>query len=145
MGKKRVAKKETSQVDEALKTRALGKASKKKIENGFLYVNSSYNNTILSLTDEKGNVAFWASAGSLGFKGTKKGTPFAAAKAAELVADKAKLIGLKNIDIVLKGIGAGRESAIRAFINRAEINVGGIKDVTPIPHGGVKPPKPRRV
>ncbi|OGZ31843.1 MAG: 30S ribosomal protein S11 [Candidatus Niyogibacteria bacterium RIFCSPLOWO2_12_FULL_41_13] len=115
------------------------------MEDGFLYVNSSYNNTILSLTDEKGNVAFWASAGSLGFKGTKKGTPFAASKAAELVADKTKLIGIKNIDIVLKGIGAGRESAIRAFINRAEINVKSIKDVTPIPHGGVKAPKPRRV
>ena len=145
MGKKRVARKAPSQADEALRTRALGKIPKKKIESGVLYINSSYNNTILTLTDAKGNVVLWASAGSLGFKGTKKGTPFAASKAAELVAEKIKLIGLKNVEIIIKGIGAGRESAIRTFLNRAEADVKSIKDATPIPHGGVKPPKPRRV
>lgn len=145
MGKKRVARKAVSQADEALRTRALGRLPKKKLESGILHIQSTYNNTLLSLTDEKGNVAFWTSSGSIGFKGTKRGTPYAASKAAELIADKVKMIGLKNIEIRINGIGAGRESALRTFINRAEPDVKSIKDLTPIPHGGVKPKKPRRV
>lgn len=144
MGKKRIAKK-GGEADDALRTRALDKLPRKKIESGILYINSTYNNTILTLTDEKGNTIIWSSAGSIGFKGTRKGTPFAASKAASLLAEKSKLIGLKNVQIVIKGIGAGRESAVRSFLNESGAELKAIKDATPIPHGGVKPPKPRRV
>ena len=99
---------------------------------------------MLTLTDEKGNAVAWASAGSLGFKGSRKGTPYAASKVAELIAEKAKMIGLKSIDINVKGVGAGRESAVRSFL-ASEIALGTIRDVTPVAHNGPKPPKPRRV
>ncbi len=131
-------------MDQNLASRSMGRLPKKKITSGILYIQSTYNNTILSLTDEKGNVVISSSAGALGFKGAKKGTPFAASKVAELVAEKAKLVGLKDVGAMIKGVGAGRESAIRSFAAKG-IDFTFIRDVTPLPHNGPKPPKPRRV
>lgn len=146
MGKKRIVKKTGTggTMDREAKTRALSKVSKKRVEKAILSVKSTYNNTLVSLTDTKGNVIYWSSSGSLGFKGAKKGTPFAAAKAGELIGEKAKIIGVKEIDAIVNGVGAGRESAIRAFISKG-VKLNSIKDVTPIPHNGPKPPKTRRV
>jgi len=144
MGKKRVIKKTTGGVDHELRARSAGRLPKKKIEKGVLNIQATYNNTMLTLCDEKGNAVIWASAGSLGFKGARKGTPYAASKVAELVAEKAKMVGLKNISINVKGVGAGRESAVRSFLSQ-DIVLDTIRDVTPAPHNGPKPPKPRRV
>lgn len=144
MGKKRIIKKEGTTVDQELKARSLSKVPRKKVTNGILYVQSTFNNTLMNLTDFQGNSIMWSSSGSLGFKGAKKGTPFAASKVAELLAEKAKNIGLKEIDVVVKGVGAGRESAIRTFAAK-EIGITSIKDKTPIPHNGPKSKKPRRV
>lgn len=144
MGKKRIVKKTTSGVNQELRARALNRMLKKKVEKGVLSIQSTYNNTMLTLSDEKGNVLTWASAGSIGFKGARKGTPYAASKVAELMAEKAKLAGLKSISINVKGIGAGRESAVRSFLAK-DITLDTIRDVTPIPHNGPKPRKPRRV
>ncbi len=99
---------------------------------------------MLSLADEKGNIITWATAGSIGFKGARKGTPYAASKVAELIAEKARMVGLKSVSISVKGIGAGRESAVRSFLSN-EFVLDTIRDVTPVPHNGPKPPKPRRV
>lgn len=144
MGKKRIIKKEGGTVDQGLKARSLSRIPKKKISYGVLHIQSTYNNTMISLMDQKGDTVAWSSSGSLGFKGAKKGTPFAAAKVAELLADKAIAIGMKDADVVVNGVGSGRESAIRAFSNKG-ININIIRDVTPVPHNGPKPPKPRRV
>lgn len=145
MGKKRIIKKEDAPAGEQKpKPLAPVSAAKKKVTSGTLYVQSTYNNTLINLTDKNGNSLFWSTSGSLGFKGAKKGTPFAAAKVAELLADKANTIGIKDVDVVVKGVGAGRESAIRAFSAKG-IEISLIRDVTPIPHNGPKPPKPRRV
>lgn len=144
MGKKRIIKKGGGTVDQGLKSRSLEKLPKKKIASGVIYVNSTYNNTLVNLTDHDGNVIAWSTSGALGFKGAKKGTPYAASKVAELIAEKGQLIGLQDVDIVIKGVGAGRESAIRTFAAKGfTINL--IRDETPIPHNGPKPPKPRRV
>ena len=99
---------------------------------------------MITLTDEKGDAVFSSSSGSLGFKGAKKGTPFAAGKVGDFLAEKAQVLGLKEVDIIVKGVGAGRESSIRAFTSRG-IGISSIKDTTPIPFNGPKPPKPRRV
>jgi small subunit ribosomal protein S11 len=123
---------------------AAAKASKKRIDAGILYVQSTYNNTLCLVTDMKGNAVAASSAGALGFKGAKKGTPFAAAKVGEVLADKVKLMGLKEVAVVIKGVGSGRESAVRSFITKG-INVTGLKDVTPVPHNGPKKPRPRHV
>ena len=144
MGKKRIVKKNSSGVDSALKARSLAKAVKKRIVDGTLYVESSYNNTRLSVSDKQGNVLAWASSGSLGFKGAKKGTPFAASKIGELIGEKAQQIGLKEVNVVVKGVGSGRESAIRAF-SAFGVEVVSILDKTPVPHNGPKPRKPRHV
>ncbi|MBU3668537.1 MAG: 30S ribosomal protein S11 [Candidatus Taylorbacteria bacterium] len=141
MGKKRIA---TTESNEAGAKKATTSSGKKKYDAGILCVQSTYNNTKLVLTDTKGNSLAWSSSGSLGFKGAKKGTPFAAAKVGEILADKAILMGMKEISVVVKGVGSGRESAIRSFITKG-ISVAGIKDQTPVPHNGPKPPKPRRV
>lgn len=118
---------------------------KKKIdENVNVYINSSFNNTIITITDKQGNVILWGSAGTSGFKGTKKGTPFAAQIASENIAKKASLLGAKYADVFVKGPGPGRETAVRA-IQSGGIIVKSIKDVTPIPHNGCRPPKRRRV
>ena len=119
-------------------------SSKKRIDTGVLYVQSTYNNTKLIVTDVKGNMVAWSSSGSLGFKGAKKGTPFAAAKVGETLAAKLQPMGLKEVSVVVKGVGSGRESAIRGFISKG-INLLTIKDKTPVPFNGPKPPRPRRV
>ena len=117
---------------------------RQKITEGRVYIFSSYNNTIISLADPKGNVLTWASAGAIGFKGAKKATPFAASKVAETVVDRAKKIGIEKVRVLVKGIGSGRESAIRSLASRG-LEIDSIKDITPIPHNGCRPPKVRRV
>ncbi len=144
MGKKRIVKKNSSGVDSALKARSLAKVIKKKIVEGTLFVESTYNNTRLSLADRSGNVLAWSSSGSLGFKGAKKGTPFAASKIGELIGEKAQQIGLKEVAVIVKGVGSGRESAIRGF-STFGVEIISIIDKTPVPHNGPKPRKPRHV
>ena len=119
-------------------------SSKKKMDSGILCIQSTYNNTKVILTDNKGNAMAWSSSGSLGFKGAKKGTPFAAAKVGELLADKAIAMGVKEVSAVVKGVGSGRESAIRAFISKG-ISISSVKDATGVPFNGPKAKKPRRV
>ncbi len=142
MGKKRIVKPTSADGEGASK--APVSSSKKRVETGILNVESTYNNTKLTLTDTKGNTLAWSSSGSLGFKGAKKGTPFAAAKVGELLAQKAATIGLKKVDVIVKGVGSGRESSIRGFLTKG-IVLGTIRDMTPVPHNGPKPKKPRRV
>jgi len=141
MGKKRVIAKGETEVGAGSASAA---SSKRRLERGVLHINSTYNNTGMLLTDEKGNAVMWLSAGALGFKGAKKGTPFAAGKVGETLADKAIAAGLKEISIVVKGVGAGRESSIRSFISKGVL-ISSIKDETPVPFNGPKPPKPRRI
>ncbi len=124
--------------------RSGAKKEKKHVSVGSAHIQATFNNTIISITDSNGNVITWASAGGLGFKGSRKGTPYAAQMAAESAGKKAIDMGMKQIDVFVKGPGAGRESAIRALqAVGLEINI--IKDVTPVPHNGCKPPKRRRV
>lgn len=144
MGKKRVIKKTGGEADKGLKSRSLSRVPKKKLDAGILHIEATYNNTKLLLTDKKGDSVMWSSSGSLGFKGAKKGTPFAAAKVGELLGEKASMIGVKDIDVVIKGVGGGRESALRGFITKG-IQVSSIKDTTPVPHNGPRPKKARRV
>jgi len=120
------------------------KTPKKKIVAGTLNVEATFNNTKVVLTDKEGNTLFWTSAGSLGFKGAKKGTPFAASKAGSIIGEKAKALGIKEVDVKVKGVGSGREPTIRAFM-AYDIEITGVKDMTPVPHNGPKPKKPRRV
>ncbi len=144
MGKRQVIKKEGQTVDKGLVSRALAHVGKKKHVSGTLFVQSTYNNTKILVTDKAGNAIIWSSSGALGFKGAKKGTPFAAAKVGELLAEKAAALGMKEVDVVVKGVGAGRESAIRGFSSKG-IEISQIRDVTPVPHNGPKPKKPRRI
>lgn len=120
------------------------KQVKKFVQNGVAHIQSTFNNTIVTITDQSGNVISWASAGMQGFKGSRKSTPFAAQLAAEDAAKKAMEHGMRTIDVYVKGPGAGRETALRA-LQGAGFNVKLIKDVTPIPHNGCRPPKRRRV
>ncbi|HKF91264.1 MAG TPA: 30S ribosomal protein S11 [Acidimicrobiia bacterium] len=117
---------------------------RKNIAYGTAHIKSSFNNTIISIADQEGNVIAWASAGNVGFKGSRKSTPFAAQLAAETAARRAMEHGVRKVDVVVKGPGSGRETAIRSIQNTG-IEVVGIKDVTPIPHNGCRPPKRRRV
>ena len=117
---------------------------RKNIAEGVVHIHSTFNNTIVTITDYQGNVISWASAGAMGFKGSRKGTPFAAQQAADSAAKKAMDHGLRTVQIFVRGPGAGRESALRA-LQSAGINISLIKDVTPIPHNGCRPPKRRRV
>ena len=126
-----------------------GKASRKKkerknIQNGVAHIQSTFNNTIITITDMNGNTIAWSSAGSQGFKGSRKSTPFAAQLAADDAAKKAQEHGVQNIEVYVKGPGSGREAALRA-LQAAGFNVTLIRDVTPIPHNGCRPPKRRRV
>jgi small subunit ribosomal protein S11 len=121
-----------------------GKKEKKHVAHGIAHVHASFNNTIVTITDLEGNVVSWSSAGTLGFKGSRKGTPFAAQQAATTAASSAREHGLRSIDIRVKGPGSGRESAIRA-LQAAGVEIKSIRDVTPIPHNGCRPPKRRRV
>ena len=120
------------------------KRERKHIESGIAHIKSSFNNTLVTLTDLQGNVLSWASAGNMGFKGSRKSTPFAAQMAAEAAAKAAMEHGLRQVEVYVKGPGAGREAAIRS-LQTAGIDVSSIKDVTPIPHNGCRPPKRRRV
>ena len=154
MGKKRIVKTAPTPASPDVTSGGLGvptsesvgkepKSSKRHVDSGILHVESTYNNTKLTLTDSKGNTLAWSSSGSLGFKGAKKGTPFAAAKVGETLALKAQTLGIKEVKVVVKGVGSGRESAIRGFISKG-INLTTIQDKTAVPHNGPKPPKPRR-
>lgn len=145
MGKKKIT--DAGAKEEVVKTTAETSAtkvsSKKRVETGILNVESTYNNTKLVLADQKGNVLAWSTSGALGFKGAKKGTPFAAAKIGEVIGEKAAGYGMKEVSVCVKGVGSGRESAIRGFISKG-INLLSITDTTPVPHNGPKPRKPRR-
>jgi small subunit ribosomal protein S11 len=120
------------------------KKVKKNVVDGIAHVHATFNNTIVTVTDRQGNALAWATAGGSGFRGSRKSTPFAAQVAAERVADMVKEMGMKNMDVCVKGPGPGRESAIRA-LNANGFNITSITDVTPIPHNGCRPPKRRRV
>ena len=133
---------ETKPVEGEVKVGA--KTPKKKITAGILCVDATFNNTKVLFSDKLGNVLFWSSSGSLGFKGAKKGTPFAASKVGDVIGNKASVLGVKEADVVVRGVGSGREPAIRAFMANG-IEITSIKDATPVPHNGPKPKKPRRV
>lgn len=147
MGKKRIVAKagdETLTIEKGVEVKVPKKSAKKQVIKGNVYINSTFNNTIVTVTDEKGNVITWASAGNLGFKGTKKSTPFAATLVGKAAAEKARRFGFTEANVYVRGVGPGREAAIRG-LNASGIDIKGIIDNTPSPHGGVKPPKPRRV
>ena len=142
MGKKRIVKPAVAGAEG--QSQAKAPTQKKRVDFGVLHVESTYNNTRLVLTDSRGDTLAWSSSGSLGFKGAKKGTPFAASKVGELLGDKAAQIGIKEIDVVISGVGSGRESSVRSFTSKG-ISINSIRDITPVPHNGPRPPKPRRV
>lgn len=120
------------------------RGEKKVVHSGIAHVQASFNNTLITITDVDGNVVSWVSAGAIGFKGSRKGTPFAATQAAMQAANAAKAFGMRTVEVRVKGPGAGRESAVRALAN-VGLDVKTIRDVTPIPHNGCRPPKRRRV
>lgn len=124
--------------------RAVARTPKKKLTNAVLAIEATFNNTKAVVSDTKGNILFWSSSGSLGFKGAKKGTPFAASKVGEILAEKAVTAGIKEVNVMVKGVGSGREPLIRAFVAPG-IELLSIKDKTPVPHNGPKAKKPRRV
>lgn len=144
MGKKRIIKKRGRGMDQGRKDRALAKATKRHIEKGTLHIEATFNNTKAVLTDEKGNVVISSSAGALGFSGARKSTPYAAGKVGELLGEKGTMIGLKEASVIIRGVGAGRESALRAFAGKG-IQIRSIKDATPVPHNGPRPRKARRI
>ena len=143
MGKKKVAEQKGTAEITATAPKSGGKKSHKVLD-GRVYINASYNNTVVSVTDKSGNLLAWATAGSLGFSGPKKATPFASSKVIAAISEKVKPMGLSTIDIIVKGVGGGRDSAIRSLINQG-FAVSSVKDVTPIPHNGPRPKKIRRV
>jgi small subunit ribosomal protein S11 len=151
MGKKKIIQKteeellqEKEKLEKAM-TKAAGVPSRKAATDiGKVYISVSFNNILITVTDKTGNVIAWASAGALGFSGPKKATPFAASKVVSAIAEKVKKTGLTHIDVIVKGVGSGRDSAIRSLANQG-FNILSIKDLTPIPHNGPRPPKTRRV
>lgn len=150
MGKKKVttqskeaALKENAAVDANIAKVSAGKKSK-RIPSGRVYINATYNNTVITVTDDKGNVITWASAGSLGFSGPKKATPFASSKVVAAITEKIQSTGPQDVSVIVKGIGSGRDSAIRSLINHG-FNLLSITDATPVPHNGPRPVKVRRV
>ncbi len=142
MGKKRIIKKGGG--DNSASSRALSRIPKKKVAAGTLNILATFNNTILTLCDSKGNTLIAASSGALGFKGSRKSTPFAAAKVGEIIGDKATQMGMKDAHVIIRGIGAGRESALRGFSGKG-IAITKIADETPVPHNGPRPPRARRI
>ncbi len=132
------------QVTEVEEKKVSLKAPKKKVVSGVLHIDATFNNTKVLFSDKVGNTLFWSSAGSLGFRGAKKGTPFAASKVGDVIGGKASMLGVKDADVVVLGVGSGREPAIRAFMAHG-IEITAIKDATPVPHNGPKAKKPRRV
>lgn len=150
MGKKKVIQKSETEIikeSEAVagaitKTKVSG--ARTKHEKGFIYIQASYNNTFVTVTDDKGNVITWLSAGSLGFSGPKKATPFAASKVAEAIMEKLEKSGPSTVEVFVKGVGAGRDAVLRSLAAQG-LDITSIKDVTPIPHNGPRPRKIRRV
>ncbi len=149
MGKKRIIKQTTEEAlkeKEVTETAVKGKkeVKGKSLIRGKAFIKSTYNNIIITVTDINGNVIAWESAGSVGFKGPKKATPFAASKTVESLVKKLDKTGLKELMVFVRGVGSGREAAIRTLVNQG-IDILSIRDITPIPHNGCRPPKPRRV
>ena len=151
MGKKHIIQKtekellaESAKIEAAVKKEATVEIPSGKLKEGKIYISSSYNNTIITLTDLQGNALAWVSAGTIGFKGSKKATPFAASKVAEAISQKLYKLGIQKITVFVKGIGGGRESAIRSLAAKG-FEITSIADITPIPHNGCRPPKVRRV
>jgi len=136
--------KNTTETKTAGDEKAAPKTPKKKVTSGVLHIHATFNNTKVLFSDKLGNTLFWSSSGSLGFKGAKKGTPFAASKVGDVIGDKAATLGVKDADVIVLGVGSGREPSIRAFMAHG-IEITSIKDATPIPHNGPKAKKPRRV
>lgn len=143
MGKKRIIKKGGGS-DVAGTSRALNRVPKKKVVAGKLNILATFNNTLVTLCDQKGNTVMAASSGALGFKGSRKSTPFAAAKVGEIIGEKALQMGMKEAEVIIRGVGAGRESALRSFSGKG-INISKITDRTPVPHNGPRAPKARRI
>ncbi len=149
MGKIKIAKeekekKEDGAMENSQAVVAPAKTPKKKVTSGVLHIEATFNNTKVLLSDKLGNTLFWSSSGSLGFRGAKKGTPFAASKVGDLIGGKAVALGVKDADVVVLGVGSGREPAIRAFMAHG-IEITSILDATPVPHNGPQAKKPRRV
>ena len=144
MGKTKIKNKSSDKGSSKGKSGARSKSSRKKLSSGILNVEATFNNTKVLFADKMGNAVFWSSSGSLGFRGAKKGTPFAASKIGDLIGEKAAAIGVKEADVVIRGVGSGREPAVRAFMAHG-IEITSVKDSTPVPHNGPKPKKPRRV
>ncbi|MEK7482309.1 MAG: 30S ribosomal protein S11 [Patescibacteria group bacterium] len=149
MGKKRIIQKsqeelirEREKVDAAVSKES--KVSFRSLKEGRVYISSSYNNTLMTLTNARGEVLLWKSSGALGFKGAKKATSFAASKVAEAFAEGARKLGIEQISVFIKGIGSGRDSALKSLANKG-MDITSIKDITPIPHNGCRPKKSRRV
>ncbi|MGC9293134.1 MAG: 30S ribosomal protein S11 [Acidobacteriaceae bacterium] len=139
-----MAKAQSGAADKGAKSKKFKKRERKNVPYGLVYIQASFNNTIVTITDGQGNTISWKSSGSLGFRGSRKGTPFAAQQAAVNAASQAREHGLRTVDVRVSGPGSGRESAIRALAT-AGIEVRSIRDVTPVPHNGCRPPKRRRV
>jgi len=149
MGKKKILTQKDDEMireterQESAEKKIAGSSAKRSTKSGKAHVQATYNNTIVSLSDDHGNVLAWASSGALGFKGAKKATPYAASRVVETVLEKVKKSGLESVNIYVKGIGSGRESAVRTLANA--LTVLSVSDVTPLPHNGCRPPKVRRV
>jgi len=145
-----MATKKTTKTEDVVETPEAAPAEKavrvpkKKLLNGTFHIEATFNNTKVVFSDKSGATLFWSSSGSIGFKGAKKGTPFAASKVGELIGEKVAALGIKEADVIVKGVGSGREPAIRGFMSHG-IDITGIKDATPVPHNGPKAKKPRRV
>ncbi len=152
MGKKKIQSQseqdilKEKEIQESVQKKAAGSAQTKvgRTEKGKVYIQSTYNNTIVTVCDNRGDVLAWASAGALGFKGPKKATPYAASKTVETLMEKVRKTGLTDVSVFVKGIGSGREAAVRALASYG-LNISSIKDITPVPHNGCRPPKVRRV
>ena len=150
MGKKRIigqTKEESLKESKKLEERIAesgAKSVKQRFDQGRAYIRVTYNNTMISITDVKGNLVAWSTAGALGFSGPKKATPFAASKVVAVIAEKVSKTGPKNIEVFVNGVGGGRDSSVRSLANQG-FNILSIKDVTPIPHNGPRPKKPRRI
>lgn len=147
MGKKRIITKggdETITLEKGVEVKVSKKTAKKQVIKGNVYIKASFNNTLVTFTDEKGETLAWASAGNLGFRGTKKSTPFAATLVGKAAAEKAKRFGFSEALVYVRGVGPGREAAIRGIFSGG-VDIKGIIDATPVKHGGARPVKPRRV
>jgi len=144
MGKKRIIQKQDLTTEEGRAAAIKTTSSKRKFSDGVVHVQATYNNTIITITDRNGDVVMSSSAGALGFSGAKKGTPYASTKVAEFLGEKAKAMGIKELSILIKGVGAGRDAAARSFAGQG-FEITSIRDITPIPHNGPRSPKPRRV